>query len=113
MKEDRKKLIEEYKNRKPEMGIISLKCKETGESFLDISKDLKVAFNGILIRLKGNLHPNKKLQSLWNEYGESGFDLDILKVLKYENVGEDHSDELEIMLMESLDEDSKAMRLWK
>lgn len=29
----RKELVEIYKNRHPEMGVISYRCKETGEAF--------------------------------------------------------------------------------
>ena len=37
----KKELLEAYKNRHPEMGVISYRCKETGEVFLGISKDTK------------------------------------------------------------------------
>lgn len=38
----KKELLEAYKNRHPEMGVISYRCKETGEVFLGISKDTKI-----------------------------------------------------------------------
>ncbi len=38
-KKRRKELLESYKNRRPEMGVISYHCKETGETFLGISQD--------------------------------------------------------------------------
>ena len=37
----RKELLETYKNRYPEMGVISYLWKETGEVFLGISEDIK------------------------------------------------------------------------
>lgn len=41
----KKELLEAYKNRHPEMGVISYSCKETGEVFLGISKDTRADFN--------------------------------------------------------------------
>ena len=37
----KKELLQQWKNRHPEMGVISFRCKKTGESFLGISKDTK------------------------------------------------------------------------
>ena len=44
-KAQKKALTEEWKNRRPEMGVISLRCKETGETFLGPAKDTKAGFN--------------------------------------------------------------------
>lgn len=41
----KKQLMEDYKNRHPEMGIIAFKCRETGEIFLGTSKDTKADYN--------------------------------------------------------------------
>lgn len=41
----KKELLQQWKNRRPEMGVISFRCKKTGESFLGISKDTKADFN--------------------------------------------------------------------
>ena len=65
----KKELLEAYKNRQPEMGVISYCCKETGEVFLGISKDTKADFNNTNLKLAANCHPNKRLQELWNRYG--------------------------------------------
>ncbi len=65
----KKELLESYKNRHPEMGVISYCCKKTGQVFLGISKDTKTAFNSINTKLAANWHPNKQLQELWNKYG--------------------------------------------
>ena len=63
----KKELLEAYKNRHPEMGVISYRCKETGEVFLGISKDTKSDFNSTNMKLAANWHPNKRLQELWNK----------------------------------------------
>ena len=84
-KAQRKALVEEWKNRCPEMGVISIRCKATGEAFLGASKDTKADFNSNRFQLSAGMHPNKRLAELWNQYGEGGFELSVVKVLKYNN----------------------------
>lgn len=109
----RKELIENYKNRRPEMGVISYRCKETDEEFLGISKDTKSDFNSTNLKLSANLHPNKRLQELWNKYGEEGFELTIAKELKYEDPLEDHTEELEELRELCLAANPKARKIWR
>lgn len=45
----KKELLEAYRNRHPEMGVISYRCKETGELFLGISNDTNCVNNGLSI----------------------------------------------------------------
>lgn len=104
-----KQLLEEYRNRQPEMGIISYCCIDTKESFLGISKDTKSSFNSINFKLNSKIHPNKRLQELWNLYGLDGFELKVLKVLKYENISDlDIDNKLEALLENSLLSDKIA-----
>ena len=108
----RKELLEEYRNRRPEMGVISFRCKETGESFLGISNDTKASFNSTRAQLSGRMYPNKRLMELWKQYGEEGFELAVLKVLKYESPLDDHTKELEELRESCLEDDEKASILW-
>ena len=96
-KAQKKALTEEWKNRRPEMGVISLRCKETGESFLGTAKDTKAAFNSVRAKLSGGIHPNKRLMELWKQYGEEGFAFSVAAVLDYEDPLEDHTGELETL----------------
>lgn len=107
----KKQLLEEYRNRKPEMGIISFCCKEAKETFLCISKDTKANINGSRFKLSANSHPNKRMQELWNQYGESGFEISVVRVLKYEDPKADHTEELEKLLIQCLDLDNSARRM--
>lgn len=109
----RKQLIEEYKNRHPEMGVISYRCKATGESFLGISRDTRADFNSTNAKLSMNYHPNRRLLELWNQYGQGGFELSVLKVLKYENAAENHTAKLEELREQCLEQDPMAMKIWK
>lgn len=109
----KRKLLEQYKHRRPEMGIISFHCKVTNESFLGISKDTKTDFNSNRFKLSANFHPNKRLQTLWNQQGEDGFECSVMKVLEYEDPNADHTAKLETLLEQCLAHDPQAMKIWK
>jgi len=111
--ERRKQLLEEYKNRKPEMGILSFCCTATNEKFLCQSKDTKAHINSNVFQLSAKTHPNKRLQALWNQYSESGFDISVIQVLKYEDPPADYAEKLEKLLAKCLDEDPSAKLVWK
>lgn len=112
-KKKRKEFLEAYKNRCPEMGIISYRCKETDDVFLGISKDTKAGFSSNSAKLLFNGHPNKELQNLWNKYGSGGFELSVVKVLKYDNPNKDHTRELENLRDECLASNPNAKRIWR
>ena len=112
-KAQKKALTEEWKNRRPEMGVISLRCRETGEAFLGTAKDTKAAFNSVRAKLSGGLHPNKRLMELWKQYGEEGFAFSVAAELEYEDPLEDHSEELETLRELCLAEDEHAVKIWK
>lgn len=112
-KERKRQLLEEYKNRRPEMGIISFRCVATGESFLGISTDTKADFNSIRCRLSTSWYSCKRLQELWDQYGESGFALTVVRVLKYEDPHADHSEALEKLMADCLAADAMARRMHK
>lgn len=109
----KKELLEAYKNRRPEMGVISLKCKATGESFLGISTDTKADFNSNRAKLAMNYHPNKRLQALWNEHGEDGFICSVLKTLEYKDPAEDQTAKLEALRAQCFAADPQAGRIWR
>lgn len=110
----KKELLTEYKHRHPEMGVIAYRCIPTGESFLEISRDTSIAFNRHTFQLKtGHGHPNKSLQKLWNTYGESQFELLVLKKLDYKNREDVTQEDLEALRDKCLLEDKKAQKLWR
>ena len=109
----KKELLQQWKNRHPEMGVISFRWKKTGGSFLGISKDTKADFNSNRFKLSGGMHPNKRLAELWNQFGEEGFELSVVKILKYENPDDDHTDELEKLREQCFITDTKARKIWK
>ncbi|HHX69240.1 MAG: GIY-YIG nuclease family protein [Miniphocaeibacter sp.] len=112
-KEKRKILLENYKNRKPEKGILSIKNKTEEIEFLTIAKDKKANINSIKMKLNTNWHPNKELQDLWNKYGEGDFEIDLIEKLKYDDPKEDYTRELNELLEILLLEKKDARRLEK
>ncbi len=109
----RKELLEQFNNRMPEMGIISFRFPAANETFLGPSTDTKADFNSNRFKLGANAHPNKRMQELWDQYGESGFEFSVIKVLQYEDPKANHSKELEKMLEDCLAADPQAVRIRK
>ncbi len=109
----RKELQLEWKNRHPEMGIISVRCSATGEIFLGTSKDTRASFNSNRMKLSTRNHPNKQLQAMWNQYGEDAFEWSVYKLLKYENPEEDQTEKLPELLEQCLEEMPQAGKIWK
>lgn len=109
----KRQLLEQYKNRRPEMGILSFRCKTTDELFLCLSQDTKADINSTRFKLLGNTHPNKRMQALWNEYGESDFEITLMKAFKYDSPQDDHRDKLERLLAKCLEANPGAKRVWK
>lgn len=109
----KKQLLEEYKHRRPEMGVIALRCRATGEAFFGTSNDTRADFNSLRVKLNSKQYPNKRLQALWNGHGPEGFELSVIKVLKYEDPHEDHWAELEELREQCLAQEPEARRIWK
>ena len=109
----KKQLMETYKNRRPKMGVVAYKCLATQESFLETAKDTAAVFNSVSFQLSINSHPNRRLQALWNQYGDAGFERRVVQTLKYENPAEDHTDALKKMRDRLLEQDDKAYKMWQ
>lgn len=109
----KKELLQAYRDRKPEMGVISVRCNPTGKVFLGVSKDTRADYNSIQAKLRMNSHPNKALQALWNTHGEAQFTLSLLAELHYDDPHDDHSRKLEELRQQYLDRDPAAEKLWR
>ena len=107
----RKELLAAYKERHPEMGVIGFQCRATGEMFLTTAADTAAKFNRVRFQLSTGKHPNKRLQELWTQHGESGFELQAVKCLEYEDTAEDHTEELETLYELCLLENPQAKRI--
>ena len=111
--ERRKELVEEFKQRKPEMGVVRFLCLSTGDAFVGISKDAQASYNSNRFKLSMHLHPNKALQELWDAHGEEGFSLSVVSQLDYENVSDVESKDLDALWELYLEEHPQARVIWK
>ena len=107
----RKELLAAYKDRHPEMGVISFRCRTTGETFLMVASDTAARLNRVRFQLSAGRCPNKQLQALWTQYGENDFELRVVKRLEYDDPAEDHTEELETLRELCLLENPLAKRL--
>ena len=107
----KKALLAAYKNRKPEMGIIAIRCAETNETFLTPATDIAAYCNRIRFQLSAGNCPSQQLQQLWRQYGQDAFSFEVVKRLKYEDPQADHTDELAALYESCLQEDTMARRL--
>ena len=108
----KKELLETYKNRKPEMGILAFCCIAAQKTFLCSSKDINASINRNRLQLSIGQHPNGALQSLWNQFGESGFEISTMQQLKYKDPNEDHADELKKMLDQCIEANPAYRRIY-
>ena len=106
----KKELSNAYKNRRPEMGVLSFRCVPTGEAFLLAAADLPAKINRVRFQLSAGNCPNQKLQALWKQYGEENFEIQTVKRLEYKDPAEDHAEELDILLELCLLEDPNASK---
>lgn len=107
----KKELKMEWKNRKAEMGVVYIRCTATEDTFLGISKDTRAWYNRHDFQLTSNMHRNRKLQGLWNQYGAENFEHGVLKVLEYEDETENLSKKLEDLFKECMSTNANAIKL--
>lgn len=109
----KKELLEAYKNRRPDMGVIAYKCITTGESFLGASTDIKADFNSTTMKLSSGYHPNKRLLELWKIHGPEGFELSVIEVLEYKDEEKNLGLKVEKLREKYLEEYNLAEKIWK
>lgn len=102
---------QDYKNRNPEMGILSFYCIQTNESFLGISKDIEVGFNSSKFQLSNSMHTNEKLQKLYDLYGEPGFEYRVISKLDVVDLTKCYDQDLKELLDVCLMEIPNSMKL--
>ncbi len=106
--ERKKELIQAWKERRPEMGILSVRCKENGAVFLGVTQDTNARLNRLRFQLANGDETNRQLQALWKQYGAESFEISVLKTLKYDDPKDDHTEELEALLEQCLSEYPQA-----
>lgn len=107
----KREILGAWKERRPEMGVVALRCAPAEETFLTIDPDIPQKFNRIRFQLSVGNHPNQRLQALWTQYGQEAFDFQVVKRLDYQDPKEDHQEELETLWELCLLEQPEAKRL--
>jgi len=79
---NRKELIREYKERRPQMGVYRVLCTTTGDSLVAASKDVNSLLNRHRAQLRTNAHPSRALQSAWKAHGPDAFTFEVLELLE-------------------------------
>jgi len=99
MTENEKKLKEEYKNTKKDMGLYKIYSQNTKNTYIGIAKDLKGIMNSMRFQLNLGSYPNKQLQNEWKEQGSDSFVIEVLDTLSYSNdqTKTDYSDDLKML----------------
>ncbi len=110
-KQTKKEMISEWKESHPKMGVVSVRCIATGEEFYSISRDTASWFNRHRFELNDRRHRNKRLQELWDMYGEGGFDFLTVSELEYEKADDVKPDDLKELLEICLMENPAAKKL--
>ncbi len=101
----RKELKEEYKQRKPQMGVFRIRNIKTDTVFIDSSIDIAAKQNRHLAQLKMGLHPNKELQKDWKEFSSEDFAFELVSEIEHQDEGQpDYKKEVELLQNMVMDE---------
>jgi hypothetical protein len=79
---DRKALTREYKEARLPAGIYLVRNSRTGRSLIGPSPNLTGMLNRQRFQLEMGAHPDKELQSDWNELGPEAFEFGVLDRLE-------------------------------
>ena len=79
---DRKELTRQYKQTARPAGVYRVRNTERGISLVGASRDLPGALNRQRFQLEMGSHPDKELQSDWNELGADAFAIEALDELE-------------------------------
>ena len=110
----RKRLKEQYKEMRPDMGIIAVKCPATGKAYFRAAVNTKAAINSMVFQLKHGSSFNRDLQKEWNELGEGAFEVGVIEALEYEKDDDgttDYKAYLQMMLEEWLNKTENSKEI--
>ena len=96
---DKKKLKEQYRYTKPEMGVCIVKSNTGNTCLIQESIDLKSTMNRFRFQLDLGSLSNRELQAAWKRDGDSAFTIEVLEILPYDEDESkvDYYEELEIL----------------
>ena len=87
-KQSRREAIREYKERKTPIGIFSLRCMATGETWVGASRNLDGQRNSSFFSLRQGSNRNQGMQAAWKAHGgEEGFEFTVVELLEDDDLG--------------------------
>ncbi|AFS77169.1 hypothetical protein Curi_c00880 [Gottschalkia acidurici 9a] len=92
---------EQYKQMRPDMGIVIIKSSTDNKCYIEGTQNLRSTMNRAKFQLNLGNHPIKQLQEDWNQYGEEKFTVEIFEKLEYDKDESkvDYKDDLDLLLM--------------
>lgn len=78
MKEDNKRLKQNYQQNPPALGVFLIRNNRSDRVFLAAGVNLHGLINRYKFQLQHGSHPNKSLQADWNELGSDNFAFEIV-----------------------------------
>lgn len=69
---------------RPQMGLYTIWCDETGSYYADVTHDLQGTINCARFRLALGVHPNRELQEEWTLFGAEHFSFEVAEALEYD-----------------------------
>ncbi len=82
MSNERKRdLVREYKERKQRRGVYVVRCAASDQVWASASPNLDAQQNSLWFQLKLGSHPNRVLQSAWNQHREAAFSFEAVDEL--------------------------------
>ncbi len=98
-KERKNLLKQQYRNRRPDMGVFVIRTLDQKHFAIEKADDMKGTLNGSKFKLQMGNHPNRTLQEKWNRLGEESFVFEVLETLTpgEDNTIADPAGELEML----------------
>jgi len=95
---DRTEIKKAYKQTRHPMGVYGIRNSRDRKVFVGFAVDLPARINRHKAELKFGNHRNRELQGMWNSYGESSCEFEILEVLDHEDsIKADPNEELRVL----------------
>jgi len=96
---ERKARIRAYKETRRPAGVYRVRNTVADKSLVGVSTNLPGMLNRQRFQLKGGLHPDRELQSDWNDLGAESFDFEVLDQLEPKKEPDyDPADDLAMLL---------------
>jgi hypothetical protein len=86
VKQDRKALIDAYKERKAAAGVYGVTCAATGRRWVGSAANLATIWNRLSFTLRQGGGPRPSLQADWRAHGPESFGFEILEQVDAEKL---------------------------